>query len=283
MCIPFDCAVVYKLDVQHYLSKLGMQCNKYDDGINHNISYYLTVHSGYWFSNGFQFYTVPCPTGHCNTSFPISDYYPSKDHRYPDSNVQCILHWTGVACGDCNSTANYSIQYDTTDCIPKHQCFENTDSVVPNLLLLLSVSFLYWCLVIPFIFVLLHFQFDVTAGYAYGLIFYYSVLELVINMLIKVQYIDSDTVDISLLTLPFLSNLGYLRVPFLSYLNVCLHGTETIDHVFISYIHPLIVSCLVGLIFITAKRFVVVARYIGRYVNSRSICIFLLLSYSSVC
>ena len=42
-------------------------------------------------------------------------------------------------------------------------------------------------------------------------------------------------------------------------------------------------SFICGSIDFTSRRFVIVARYIGRYVNSRSICLLLLLSYSSVC
>ena len=148
---------------------------------------------------------------------------------------------------------------------------------------MLSVSFLYWCLVIAFVFVLLHFQFDVTAGYAYGVIFYYSVLEVIVKMLIKNHYIYQNSVNISLQALPFLSNVGYLKPPFLKYLQLCMGGAETIDHMFINYIHPLIVKCLVVIIFTTARRYVIVARFIGRYVNSKSICLLFLLSYSSVC
>ena len=168
--------------------------------------------------------------------------------------------------------------------------------MVLNLLVLLSVSFLYWCLVISFIFVLLHFQFNITAGYIYGVIFYYSVLEPIVNQAIYsnrkttiFQNGDNDDLEdsfcehLSLSVLPFLSNIGYLRVPFLRYLRVCLRGAETIDHVFLGYSHPLIVTSLVIIMFISARRFAIVARFIGRYINSKSICLLLLLSYSSVC
>ena len=286
VCLPFICAIIENLlfpSDPNYLSHFGMQCIKkgntdYDDGYC-NDNYSLTVDPGYWFSNGYQYYTVSCPIDHCDTSLALGDLYPFDD--FNNSDVQCLPFWSGLICGDCNSSENRAILYDTTNCIQLKECFR--ESVAPNLLLLLSISFLYWFLVISFIFVLLHFQFNVIAGYAYGVIFYYSVLEIVITMLIKVQYIDKNAVQISLLTLPFLSNLGYLKVPFLTYVKLCLYESKAIDHVFISYIHPLIVTCLVGLIFITARRFIIVARYVGRYVNSKSICILLLLSYSSIC
>ena len=272
VCVLLDCAIIAETHTDINIQIMGLHCNEN----------FLSSSSGYWFSNGYQHYTTVCPSGYCDTSFNIMYYNGEPFHEpYPDSSVQCLTHWSGLACGECNSN-NYSIQFDTSDCIPLDRCFAKS-SRLPNLALLLSVSFLYWCLVISFVFVLLHFQFDVTAGYAYGVIFYYSVLEVIVKMLIKTQYIHQNFVNISLQTLPFLSNVGYLKPPFLKYLQLCLGGAETIDHVFINYIHPLIVTCLVAIIFITARRYVIVARLIGRYVNSKSICLLLLLSYSSVC
>ena len=282
-CVPLNCTYLtnthYDMNIMEYVdSTLGIQCNKYS---GYADGYYLTTQPGYWYSNGYQKYAVVCPTGHCWPSywFVISDAYPFTE-PYPDSNIQCSSNWKGLVCGECNSTS-YAIQYDAINCIYIHHCFGKTDSVRSNLLLLLSASFVYWCLVISFIFVLLHFQFNVTAGYVYGVIFYYSVIEVFINTLIKNHNLDPDS--IASLVLPFLTNVGYLRVPFIKYLRLCLHRSHTIDHVFLGYIHPLIVTCLVVIIFITSRRFVVVARYIGRYINSKSICLLLLLSYSSVC
>jgi len=278
-CFPLACQLSNFDSYSNQLCKLGLQCETESDG-----SYYLKVTPGYWYDNGFQQYVISCPSGHCDSSFDLSNHYDFNSKL--DRNSQCLQHWTGLACGECSSV-NYSIRYDTTECVSVNQCI--TDSVFLNLLLLLSVSFLYWCLVIAFIFVLLHFQFNITAGYAYGVLFYYSVLEPIVNQIIDndhgiFHYSDaSGTLTLRLEALPFLSNIGYLKVPFLKYLRICLAGAETIDHVFISYIHPLIVSCLVLVMFITARRFVLVARLIGRYINSKSICLVLLLSYSSVC
>ena len=56
-----------------------------------------------------------------------------------------------------------------------------------------------------------------------------------------------------------------------------------IDHVFLTYFHPITVTCLIVAIFISARNFVTVARTVGRYVNSKSICVLLILSYNSVC
>ena len=115
-----------------------------------------------------------CPIGHYNYSFQRDLLY-TPAATFPDRNLQCNDNWGGLACGECNYSAGYAIKYDTTECVPVDECL--TTSVIYSLLILFAVSLLYWIVIMSFIFVLLHFKFDITAGYAYGLLFYYSVLE----------------------------------------------------------------------------------------------------------
>ena len=82
--------------------------------------------------------------------------------------------------------------------------------------------------------------------------------------------------------LPFLSSIGNLKPPFTGSMNLCFGDAKMMDHLILGYIHPIIVTFLVVIIYILARNFVFVARTIGRYVNSKSICILLLLSYSSI-
>jgi len=135
----------------------------------------------------------------------------------------------------------------------------------------------------------------ISAGYAFGIIFYYSVLEQVVFVLNDVVQnrecaiyedyyffgCDLEPKYISEI-LPFFSSIGNLKPPFMQYLKLCLGRAEVIDHKFLVYIHPLIVFSIVVTIFVSARRFVLVARYIGRYVNSKSISLLVLLSYSSM-
>ena len=109
-------------------------------------------------------------------------------------------------------------------------------SLVPlNLLVLFVVSFFYWCLIKAFIFVLLHLNFNFTAGYAFGIIFYYSVLEQVVSALNKVvqarecaiyedYYFPGCDLEPEYISesLPFFSSIGNLKPPFMQYLNFCM-------------------------------------------------------------
>ena len=257
-----------------------------------------TILPGYWYDNAFTRFVTSCPTGHCNITFHLETLLYDQSAIFPDRDLQCNAYWGGLACGECNYSAGYAIKYDTTECVPVDECL--TTSVTYSLLILFGVSLLYWIVVISFIFVLLHFRFDVTAGYAYGLLFYYSVLEQLVNDVTNQLAIglessyDSDLYDfydddvdgdydfMRLNALPFLSSIGNLKPPFTGFMNLCLGDAEMIDHLMLEYIHPLIVILLVIIIYVLARNFVLVARSIGRYVNSKSICILLLLSYSSI-
>ena len=252
-----------------------------------------TIYPGYWYDNGLGRFVTSCPVGHCNESFDLSSIvHDAFSVSFPDRDLQCNAHWGGVACGECNYSAGYAIKYDTTECAPVDDCL--TISVTYSLLILFGVSFFYWIAVISFIFVLLHFKFDITAGYAYGLLFYYSMLGQIVNDVTKnltesleFNYGNLDNVDYSydfmkLNILPFLSSIGNLKPPFTGFMGLCLEDAEMIDHLILEYIHPLIVTFLVVIIFLLARNFVFVARTVGRYVNSKSICILLLLSYSSI-
>ena len=234
---------------------------------------YFIVTPGYWYSNGFTKYVSNCPQGHCDSTF---DLYASihYDNPFPTSNNQCSRHWTGLACGQCD---NYII-HDSISCVPSRKC-TLIDSY--GLILFFFISLLYWIIVIPFIFVLLHFKFNITAGYAYGILFYYSVLELTVNASYAgTQNNLNNSIIITLLTI--LSSIGNTKPPF-QLLKLCFWKNATMmDHMFLTYIHPVIVMSLIVAIFLSARNSVTVARTIGRYVNSKSICILLILSYSSV-
>ena len=276
--------------VNHSQECLSLSCNLNDTtmyiffpkGINCDDSEsYFSVTPGYWYSNGFSVYVVNCPQGHCNSTFDLqsSIYDSNKDHDhvpFPKSNSQCSIYWTGLTCGECVNDSY--IIHDSTSCVPSKRCTLK-DSI--SVIFFFFISLFYWIIVISFIFVLLHFKFDITAGYAYGIIFYYSILEQTVNA----SYVDTQNnlnapVIITLLTI--LSSIGNMKPPF-QLLKLCFWKNATMmDHMFLTYIHPVIVTSLIVTIFLLARNSVTVARTVGRYINSKSICILLILSYSSV-
>ena len=250
----------------------------------------LAVIPGYWYDNGLNNFVISCPPEYCDFA---KWYEKILFQPFPDRDLQCKENWRGHSCGKCDHNEGYSIKYGSTDCISHTDCSINCTPL--SLFVLFVVSFFYWCLVIAFIFILLHFKFNVIAGHAFGIIFYYSVLAQVVSVLNTVNQLrycaiaeDFYAYDCSLpqdyasKILPFLFSIGTLKPPFMQYLKLCLGGTEMIDHIVLDYIHPLIVLSIVTVIFVSSRRFVWAARLFGRYVNSKSICLLILLSYSSV-
>ena len=165
-----------------------------------------------------------------------------------------------MACGECNYSAGHAIKYDTIECIPVGKCL--TTSITSSLLILFGVSLLYWIVIISFLFVLLHIKFDIAAGHAYGLLFYYSVLEQLVNdvtndvgKILESSYYNGTYVNdhdnsyefMRIHVLSFLSSIGNLKPPFTGSMKICLGNTEMIDHLILGYIHPIIVTFLVVL------------------------------------
>jgi len=256
----------------------------------------VVVTPGYWYSNGLQHYVTSCPAEYCDFTqweyFIISpDQHHHCDKMFPDQDLQCNKNWMGFSCGECNHN-DHSIKYGSIDCILSDKCLISSTPL--SILVLFIVSFFYWCLVIAFIFFLLHFGFNVNAGHAFVLIFYYSVLEQIVSVLNQVTQlrflalaeeiyvIGSYLQRYSSALLPFLSGIGTLKPPFMQYLKLCMGKSEMIDHIALVYIHPLIVFTIVVTIFVSSRRFVFVARFLRKYINSKSICLLVLLSYSSV-
>jgi len=249
------------------------------------------VSEGYWYNNGLHSYVIFCPSEYCN----YVKWNEIRFDPFPDQDLQCSGNWGGFSCGECKH--GYSINYGTTSCIRSEQCL--ISSVPLSLFVLFVLSFFYWCLVVSFIFILLHFKLNITAGYAFGVIFYYSILEQIISVFNQVYqiipcgisdsseandyyYYDCSPPSYIEIMLPLLSSIGNLKPPFMQYFKICLEKAKMIDHMFLIYFHPLIVFSIVVTIFITARRFVFVARFLGRFINSNSISLFVLLSYSSV-
>ena len=252
------------------------------DGIHCSVGYgYFSVTPGYWFSNGFTEFVDNCPQGHCDNTFDLYDSIytanVSVNVSYPNSNDQCVTHWTGLVCGECDK--EHLIIHDSTSCVPSDKCLLHNLHVL-QLVLFFLISLLYWIAVISLIFVLLHFRFNITAGYAYGIIFYYSVLEQTVNASYIGTQNNSNNPFITM-CLTILSSIGNMKPPF-QILKFCFGKFLVMDHMFLTYIHPVIVTILIIFIFISARNSVIVARAVGRYINSKSISILLMLSYSSI-
>ena len=221
------------------------------------------IKKGYWFGFlGEEIVVGLCPITYCD--------YPSCDINEDYCNLsvqnQCHSHRTGIACSYCKS--GYTLAFDLEDCIPISDCH-----IWLTIVIIISVM-IYWVVVLLIILCITGFvNVPVITGYAYGIIYFYSILYLFV----------SDSLVSSTMTyfIGILSGIANLIPRFLGIL-CFVKGLSGIDQQFIHYVHPLAISLLLFLISRVAKRSGKVTKVLGRAGIIRATCLLILLSYTSI-
>ena len=221
-----------------------------------------TIRNGYWFGTINDQPTVTlCPLNYCN--FDSCEAITGTCDLYPFRDNQCRAHRSGAACGSCEE--GYTLSFDSIHCISKERC--NTGQTV----LVITISFLYWIAVIVLVFGIMYF--NINIGYLYGITFYYSIIDFLLEKTLQ----NNESVN-QLVTI--LSTIAKLRPQFLG--RLCfVEGMSGIDQHFIHYLHPLAVLLIVLLISIIARFSHRFSLFLSRVVI-HGICLLLLLSYTSI-
>ena len=246
-----------------YYSSESRKCECYNSkGIISCSGSNSTIKRGYWFGSVNSKSTVTsCPNNYCN--FTCCEITNGVYHLYPVRTNQCRSHRSGNACGNCEK--GFTLSFDSPECIELHKC------TIGQTALVISLSLLYWITVIVTVFIMMHFK--VTIGSLYGIIYYYSVVDILLR---QVLYISNGLYT----TINILSSLAKLTPQFLGQL--CLvRNMSGIDQQFIHYIHPMVVSFILVIIITLARKSPRISSFISRGII-HFICFLLLLSYTSV-
>ena len=234
---------------------------------HHNVECYdnyTEIKRGYWFGSVMSTATTTFCPRYCN----IIDRKETREGYYELPNkihAQCNDHRVGIACGECSS--GYTLSYDSTDCISVDQC--GTGWTV----LVISLTCLYWIAVVAGVFSLMYFKFQISLGYLYGLIYYYSVAHILMN---TNPYISDDLFYF----ISVLSSFAQITPQFLG--KLCfIKGLSGIDQLFIQYSHAVGVSLLLLLIVVAARCSTRISLFVSRCII-RVICLLILLSYTSI-
>ena len=221
-----------------------------------------TIRNSYWFGVINEQPTVTiCPINYCN--FDNCEATTGTCNLYPLRDNQCRGHRSGVACGNCEE--GYTLSFDSIECIATEQC--TTGQTV----LVITMSFLYWIAVIVVVFCMMYFKIGI--GYLYGITFFYSIIDVVLGNTI----LSSDSLYQLVTTL---SSVAKLLPQFLG--RLCfVKGLSGIDQQFIHYLHPLAILLMLALISISTRYSPKLSLFVSRAVI-HSICLLLLLSYSSI-
>ena len=255
---PCKSGYVFDANLQYcrcYISsKQIVQCQSHYD---------VEIKHGYWFGSLSSMHTVSlCPIHYCNY-----DKYAKTTNGYyklpEELDHQCSSHRTGVACGKCNP--GFTLPYDSPDCINADKCSAGITVLV------LVLTILYWIIVVALVFGLM--QRKVSLGYAYGLIYYYSIIDTLLgsNLLIPEGVFQLITILASFakLTPQFLGKLCFIR------------GLNGIDQQFIHYFHAMSIFLLIIVIVKVARHSHKIASIV-RHCIIRVICLLILLSYTSL-
>ena len=246
-----------------WYSSKSQKCECYDTGNIVSCSdSNSTIKRGYWFGNLNGKSTVTsCPNDYCD--FSCCEITNGIYHLSPIRANQCRSHRSGTACGNCKK--GYTLSFDSPECVEMHKC------TTGQTILVITLSLLYWIAVVVTVFVMMYFK--VTIGSLYAIIYYYSVVDILLSQVLFISNELYTTVNI-------MSSLAKLTPQFLGQL--CLvQNMSGIDQQFIHYVHPTVISFILIMISIIARRSHRVSSFISRGII-HFICFLLLLSYTSV-
>ena len=220
-----------------------------------------TIKRGYWFGNVTGKHTVTsCPNDYCN--FTCCEITNGVYHLSPVRANQCRPHRFGTACGNCEK--DYTLSFDSPECVKVNKCTIGRALVT-------TLSLLYWIAVVVAVFIMTYLK--VTIGSLYAIVYYYSVVDILLSRILFISNGLYTTVSI-------MSSLAKLAPQFLGQL--CLvRNMSGIDQQFIHYVHPMVVSFILIMISVLARRSRRVSSFVSRGII-HFICFLLLLSYTSV-
>ena len=239
-------------------------CYEYKDIIKCLNDSTAQIKQGYWVGMLKESHTTTtCPTRYCDfNSCNDCAGYCLLSHN---DGSQCRHHKMGPACGTCKP--GYVLPFDSIDCVESSKC----SAGITVLLIILII--IYWFVTVAIIIVLMNFlRFQV--GYAYGIIYFYSV----INVLVDDDASDWPVFQFSTI----LSGFAKMTPKLLG--TLCFVDSKEwsgVDQQIIRYIHPVAVLVILLLLSRAARCSIRFSWYISRSII-RSICLVLLLAYTSV-
>ena len=145
-----------------------------------------TIKRGYWFGTVAGKPTVTtCPNDYCD--FTCCKNTNDIFHLSPSRAKQCRLHRSSTACGNCEK--GYTLSFDSPECI------EVNRYTIGQTILVIVLSLLYWIAAVVVVFVMTYFK--VTIGSLYGIVYYYSVVDILLSQILYISNGLHATVSIT--------------------------------------------------------------------------------------
>ena len=248
------------------------ECFTTDDVVS--CSPNTTIKRNYWFGVVDDITTVSvCPNGYCNFSRREDEVSSGMFLLSPIQDDQCNEHRTGAACGECDP--GYTLSYDSVDCVNIDDCHYK------YIIAVILGTLVYWILVIVFLFALMwliisHLEYGYGIGYLYGIIYYYSVADILLGQIIS--FSDGLDILVSVLSIFFKLNPGFDLFKF-----CFIQAMQRIDQYFINYMHSMAILLFILLIVLFTRRKCLrrLTLLIGKVIIP-IICLILTIAYTSI-
>ena len=251
----------------YVFDKLQLQCicYPYSHIVRCNEEGLSEVKAGYWVGFVYDIYTYTiCPSNYCkfakHTETSLGYYELASD-----VNDQCASHRMGVACGEC--CEGYTLAFDTPDCIDNSRCSVGMTIVV------VVLTVLYWFAVVTIVFLLMYFQLQISSGYVFGIIYYYSMVDVLLD---NDLYISDGVFQL----VNVLSSFAKLTPPVIGQL-CFIENFSGIDQQFVHYVHAVAILFILLVIVVVARYSPRLTVFVSRCII-RVICLLLVLSYTSL-
>ena len=228
-----------------------------------------SIKLGYWFGvlAGKHTFSV-CHNDYCNFFTHRKETRNGFYNLPAETDDQCSPYRTGVACGQCSE--GYTLAYNSPDCISVDKCSPGM------IVLVLVLTALYWVAIVSMLFGITYYlktKAKVSLGYLYGIMYFYSTVDILLTSNLYIT-------DKVFYTVSTLSSFTKLNPQFLG--KLCFtNNLDAIDQQFIHYCHMMFILMILIGITITAKFCKTIAFYTDRCIV-QVVCLFLLLSYSSL-
>ena len=221
-----------------------------------------TIKRGYWFGSVTGKPTVAlCPNDYCN--FTCCEIDNGVYHLTPVRADQCRPHRAGVACSECEN--GYTLSFDSPECVEEDKCR------IGQTILVIALSLLYWMVIVIMVFAMMYCK--ATIGSLYGIIYYYSIVDIILGQVLSISKKLYTIVNI-------MSSFAKLIPQFLGQL--CLiRSMSGIDQQFIHFVHPVAVSFILIMISMLTRRSRRISTFVSRGIIP-FLCFLILQCYTSV-
>ena len=222
-----------------------------------------TIKKGYWFGTVEGKPTIGfCPLDYC--SYKNCEAASGRCLLPLLLDEQCMPHRTGPACGNC--VDGYTLSFDSLKCINTNKCNVGITALV------VTITLIYWALIIVVVFGIMYFQ--VNIGYFYAVTYFYSMLDVLFE-----QTLRPSTHAIPYTLVAVLSGIVRLIPRFIG--ELCfIEGLSAIDQQIMHYIHPMSIWLVLIIITILARYSRRLSAFLSRGII-HVICLLILLSFTS--